>query len=783
MNELLWFQQPATQWEEALPIGNGSLGGMLYGGTTKEVICLNKDTLWSGKPLDTGKKEDYFRDGKEHLGKVREKILEEKYQEANILIEEHLLGDYGESYLPAGTVILSMEQGKISDYRRELSLATGLAKTSFCLDGNRIERTAFASCPAQAIILRQESEIESTVHISISSEVKHGFLHEQDMILLDGECPIHVEPDYMGDTGADILYASHEGIHFRAAIKVCTTDGKVTCDENGLHISSKNFTLYITIHDSFIDYCSKPSKEYKAACLNHMDKISLIPYEEHRESHRRDYQCLYNRASFQLDGNQEQLPTDKRIERFRDYPAEDSGLFALLFQYARYLTIAGSRENTQPMNLQGIWSHNLRAVWSSNYTVNINTQMNYWPTMGLNLVECQEPLERFVLELSKSGSITAKQLYDCKGWTCHHNVDLWRITTPVGGAWKGKGFSAVRNAMWPMGGAWLCRHLFEHYEYTLDTEFLREKAFPVLLSSAEFLLDWMTVGEDGKLLTVPSTSPENEFLFEGKPFAAGTSTAMDIGIARELFGNCLKSMEILNKTCETAGKLKNALEQLPDVKTNHYGGIREWSRDYEEAEVHHRHLSQLYELYPGETMPEELLGACENSLNRRGVEGTGWSIAWKACLWSRLGNSEQVYTLLKRLIQISDGKSVEYVNGGIYPNLFMSHPPFQIDANFGVTAAIMETLLQSTRGEIKILPALPQEWSSGSVKGIRAKYNLVFDIEWKDCALQTLKIRKGKTDSYHDGQEILLKYRGKIYSCILGKEEERVIGESDFQTI
>ncbi|MEG2395011.1 MAG: glycoside hydrolase family 95 protein, partial [Ruthenibacterium sp.] len=419
---------------------------------------------------------------------------------------------------------------------------------------------------------------------------------------------------------------------------------------------------------------------------------------------------------------------------------KDIALFPLLVQYGRYLTIAASRPGSQAMNLQGIWSRNLRAVWSSNYTMNINTQMNYWPTLACALPELQEPLTVLVRDISKAGRDTAKELYGCKGWVSHHNTDLWRMTIPAGGAWKRReGFSAVRHSMWPMSGAWVCRHLYDQYEYTQDLAFLRDTAYDILKGSAEFALDWLVELPDGTLGTLPSTSPENEFVVDGEPYAASISSTMDISILRELFENCLACIETLSvndAVFET--RLRTALERLPQIRAASDGRIAEWSREYDENEVNHRHVSHLYGLYPADIMPEALKPACRLSLEKRGDEGTGWSLAWKTCLWARLQDADAAYRLLKRQLKPTQGKTVEYTNGGIYNNLLMAHPPFQIDANFGITAAILEMLVQCRNGCVFLLAALPRAWPTGKIEGVAIKGGAKISMHWRDGVLETL---------------------------------------------
>lgn len=780
----LWYRRPAALWEEALPIGNGSIGGMVYSGIGSDRISLNKDTLWSGKPIDQKKESGYRKSGRSKLLDIRSSLLKEDYKTSRNLIEDFILGDWGESYLPLGDLLLETKQVKeeaAESYERELNLEEGLVKMKYASGDNRISREYLCSYPAGGLLIHTVSKEPMNAVVSFECPLMHTSETEEGQLLIEGRCPEHVEPDYMGEVDQAVVYGE-KGIRFQIRISVCCSGGGSLKSEQGKMILEgvKEYTVFVAIKDSFLRYDKEPAGEYLDACRQQMIQLRSLDYMQHRAIHLEDYVPLFHASDFDLTYKNkleyEQLTTDERLFRF-PHAGEDLGLFVMLVKYAKYLLIAASREGSQPTNLQGIWNKNVRAVWSSNYTVNINTQMNYWPVLPLNLSGLQEPLNRMLTELSEAGAITAKELYGCRGWVSHHNIDLWRKTTPAGGPWKRRGFSAVRHSMWPMSGVWLSRHLIEQYEYCLDREFLKETAYPIIRGSALFLLDWLVAMPDGSLQTVPSTSPENEFLIEKEAYGISVSSSMDLFLCRELFSNCLKAIQLLGVDAELELQLKQALERLPWPQTGKDGRLLEWSKELEEAEVNHRHVSHLYGLYPGDIMPEQNYPACEKSLEIRGDEGTGWSYAWKACLWARLGNGERANRLFHRMLTPVDAKEVDYRNGGIYPNLFMAHPPFQIDANFGVAAGILETVVQSVKGCVVLLPALPREWPEGSVRSVALKNGLLLDMDWSGGQIEKVVITKIKEGG---SKKNCIAYHQKLCEIDLEAGEKRELSADDF---
>ncbi len=745
---VLWYNQPAVKWTEALPLGNGRIGAMVFGGAGTDHIQFNEETLWNGGPRQ------YNRPGAWHyLDTIRQLLFQGNQKDAEAIAQEHFMGlksnedstaawvdrnapgQYQADYQPFGDLRLVFpDSAGIKDYRRDLDISHAIAHTSYSIGDTRYTREYFVSQPNQVLAIHFTASKKGSVTFQASLASPHT---ASSVIKLN-------------DNTLVLSLSVHNSImKGQAYLQVNAGSGKVRVTGNVIEVDkADDVTIYLAAGTNYKNYADATA-DPAIPCIDAMKGTAGVAYTQIRERHVREYEQYFNRFSINLGKNEkEALPTDQRLEQFAS--AGDPSLVALYVQYGRYLLIAASRPGTRPANLQGIWNDLLSPPWGSKYTTNINTEMNYWPAELLNLQPLHEPLFEMVAELAVTGQETAKDYYHAPGWVLHHNTDLWRGTAPI---------NASNHGIWVSGGAWLCHQLWEHFLFTRDTAFLRNKAYPVMREAARFFNVYLIKDPvTGYLISTPSNSPEQGGLVAGP--------TMDHEIIRDLFKNCIAAGRILGADDRFLDTLQMKYSHIAPLKIGRYGQLQEWMQDIDDSSNKHRHVSHLWAQYPGNAITWDetpaLMKAARQSLIYRGDAATGWSLGWKLNLWARFKEGDHAYTLIKMLLTPA-GKGA-----GSYPNLFDAHPPFQIDGNYGGAAGVGEMLIQSHTQYIDILPALPSAFASGDVKGICARGGFTVDIRWSEGTLRQLVIYSAA------GQPALIRYAGKVKRLVTKKGDKYV---------
>ena len=759
----LWYNQPARAFEESLPIGNGKLGALIYGGADKDSLYLNDITLWTGTPVNPNEGGDAYK----WISKIREALFKEDYKTADSL-QHYVQGHNSEYYQPLGLLqIKDANSGKASQYYRELSLDNSIAQVSYLRNGVKYTKEYFASHPDKLIAIKLGASQKNAINceISLTSLIPHKVKASQQQLTMTG----HV-------TGNE-----ENSIHYCTILQVKHTDGKVWATDSTLHLQNVSEAIvYLVNETSYNGFDKHPVKEgapYIEKVTDDAWHLANFTYEEFKQRHITDYKSLFGRVNFKLDKAQcdTKRTTAEQLLAYTDQQERNPYLEMLYFHYGRYLLISSSRTPGVPANLQGLWAPALYSPWRGNYTTNINLEENYWPAEVANLSELVAPVDGLIKGLASTGKHNAQHFYGInKGWCAGHNTDAWAMSNPVG-----TGNESPQWSNWALGGAWLVQTLWDHYDYTRDTDYLRNTAYPLMKGAADFLLEWLIPDphNPAQLITAPCTSPEADYIndkgYQGSTFYGGTA---DLAIIRELFKNTIKGAQALGIDTEYQQQLQSALERLRPYHIGKRGNLMEWYYDWDDQDWHHRHQSHLLGLYPFHQISvdktPELAAASTKTLEIKGDNSTGWSTGWRINLWARLHRADKAYQILRKLLTYVSPDSFNdktHRSGGTYPNLFDAHPPFQIDGNFGGTAGICEMLMQSDGETMYLLPALPEAWKNGEITGIKARGNYEVSLRWKNG-----KVNKATITCQKAGN-LTINYNGKQQKLSFGKGETKIV--------
>ena len=759
----LWYNQPARAFEESLPIGNGKLGALIYGGADKDSLYLNDITLWTGTPVNPNEGGDAYK----WIPKIREALFKEDYKTADSL-QHYVQGHNSEYYQPLGLLqIKDANSGKASQYYRELSLDNSIAQVSYLRNGVKYTKEYFASHPDKLIAIKLGASQKNAINceISLTSLIPHKVKASQQQLTMTG----HV-------TGNE-----ENSIHYCTILQVKHTDGKVWATDSTLHLQNVSEAIvYLVNETSYNGFDKHPVKEgapYIEKVTDEAWHLANFTYEEFKQRHITDYKSLFDRVNFKLDKAQcdTKRTTAEQLLAYTDQQERNPYLEMLYFHYGRYLLISSSRTPGVPANLQGLWAPALYSPWRGNYTTNINLEENYWPAEVANLSELVAPVDGLIKGLASTGKHNAQHFYGInKGWCAGHNTDAWAMSNPVG-----TGNESPQWSNWALGGAWLVQTLWDHYDYTRDTDYLRNTAYPLMKGAADFLLEWLIPDphNPAQLITAPCTSPEADYIndkgYQGSTFYGGTA---DLAIIRELFKNTIKGAQALGIDTEYQQQLQSALERLRPYHIGKRGNLMEWYYDWDDQDWHHRHQSHLLGLYPFHQISvdktPELAAASTKTLEIKGDNSTGWSTGWRINLWARLHRADKAYQILRKLLTYVSPDSFNdktHRSGGTYPNLFDAHPPFQIDGNFGGTAGICEMLMQSDGETMYLLPALPEAWKNGEITGIKARGNYEVSLRWKNG-----KVNKATITCQKAGN-LTINYNGKQQKLSFGKGETKIV--------